>query len=474
MAMEKRSLSLELRNNGPEDGKLKVSGVVNKPGEKSQLLYSNGRQFYEIVDKGVFENAIKEANEILFLDSHDRKKILSSTKNDSLTLSETEDGVEMEATIVDTSYGRDAYALMNSGLVSNMSFGFQCLKDAWTRDSEGVLIRNLKKIKLNEVSCIKSAAYEDSAIQTRGLDIGDVEIPDMEEEGRGIEPEVNLNKFDFKNENGEVIGSLEVREVTAAEGAPKGGSKAELFIYDQIGNSKWESWFGAVVPQQIVSMISGLRKFDNIDLRINSPGGSVFGGYAIANLLKTVPGRKVAYIDGICASIATVIAMACDEIVMPSNTIFMIHPPSCSCGGTAKDFEKQAKILNTIEEGLLDIYEGRAVEGVTRAQIKELVDEETYLSGTEAAKIFNITVTKPSTEARCLPVVKDEFRSFEKMTEIVDGELVIKDIIPMEGPKDNSIVEPKEEPKAQTTELSDEERSRYQAMLDKIIEKEGN
>lgn len=475
MTMERRNLQLEVRETNSADGNMQLKGVVNKPGEMSQLLYSKGRKFYEVVAKGVFDKAIKEAKEILFLDSHDRTKILASTKNDSLTLIETDNGVEMTADIVNTSYGRDAYELISSGLIGNMSFGFNCVKDSWERGKDGVLVRTLHDIKLSEVSCVKAPAYTDSSIDTRGIDIGEIDIPELEDEQRDNEPEAkepeNPNLFEFKNEAGERIGSIELRELNVD--GNNDGADAELFIYDEIGNSKWEAWWGATVPHQIIAMVDKLRKCRNINLRINSPGGSVFGGYAIANLLKTVPGKKTAHVDGICASIATVIALACDEVVIPSNCIFMIHPPSSGCRGNAVDMRKTADLLDTIEEGLLDVYMQNAAEGVTRDKMKELVDAETYLSGAEAAKVFNITVKGVNTEARSICEVGDlevtefDLRALESVQEEPEN------IVGEEGASEGVEEEPKNEDENKEPEATIFDEDKLKAMLEDIKNKRG-
>ena len=463
MTMEKRNLSLELRSDNT-DGIMRVSGIVNKPGNMSKLLYSNGKRFYEIIDKGVFAKAIESAKEILFLDAHDRKRILASTKNGTLDINETENGVEMSAEIVNTTYGRDAFELMNSGLVGNMSFGFRCLKDSWSRDKDGVLVRTVKDMSISEVSCLQNPAYEDSEISTRGEDVGDVEIPTLEDEVReDVSQETINDKFEFKDESGEVIGSIEVREVSA-EGKGTSTKTAELFLYDQIGNSMWEAWFGATVPKQIVNMIDGLRGFNQVDVRINSPGGSVFGGNAIANLLKTVPGRKVAYVDGICASIATVIAMSCDEIIMPNNGIFMIHKPLCGVQGNADAMRKQIAILDKIQDGLVDTYMSRAKENVSRETINELVNAETWMTAKEAASYFdNITIENKKCKRSIELPASEERLSLESMVE--EREVVEEPI--------EEVVNEVEEAVASVGLSFEEVNEKLKAMLATINEKRG-
>src|SRR5699024_8214487 len=141
--------------------------------------------FVERIGKGVFKRAIENSKrDIDFLAEHDSSKILASTRNDSLTLHEDDSGLYMEATIAPTSWGRDAYTLIESGIYRNMSFGFKVVKDNWKSIENGLYERTIEDLELFEVSVVKNPAYSQSTIAARGIDVvEDVEPPsELQEE----------------------------------------------------------------------------------------------------------------------------------------------------------------------------------------------------------------------------------------------------------------------------------------------------
>ena len=182
MKMELRVQDSKMELNS--DGTLTVSGYVNKTNEPSNVLGS-AKRFVERIGKGVFARALENSKrDIDFLAEHDSSKILASTRNDSLTLHEDESGLYMEATIAPTSWGRDAYTLIESGIYRNMSFGFKVVKDKWKSIENGLYERTIEDLELFEVSVVKNPAYSQSTIAARGIDvIEDVEPPsELQEE----------------------------------------------------------------------------------------------------------------------------------------------------------------------------------------------------------------------------------------------------------------------------------------------------
>ena len=146
-----------------------------------------------------------------------------------------------------------------------------------------------------------------------------------------------------------------------------------------------------IYPKNIAEALKGAEE---VHVHINSYGGDAFAGVAIANILKNHKGRTVAYIDGLAASSASIIAFGCDEIIIPSNAYLMVHRVSCGMFGNANDFLKQIEVLEKIEEGIINSYLEKAVAGVTREQIKDFVMTETWFTGEDTAKYFNVTVDK--------------------------------------------------------------------------------
>jgi ATP-dependent Clp protease protease subunit len=174
---------------------------------------------------------------------------------------------------------------------------------------------------------------------------------------------------------------------------------AELYIYGDIMNYKWED--SDVVPQDVAEFLKTLDGKSKLNIFINSGGGSVFAGLAIYNQLKRHAADKTIYIDGVAASIASVIAMAGDRIVIPSNAFLMIHKPWSWQIGNANDMRKMAEDLDRIEDGIMNVYQTRLVDGVEIGTIRDLVQAETWLTGTEAAKYFRVEAGEENQAAAC-------------------------------------------------------------------------
>jgi len=153
--------------------------------------------------------------------------------------------------------------------------------------------------------------------------------------------------------------------------------EAEVMLYDEIGG-----WFGATADQFIDDLNQVTAP--NLRVRVNSPGGSVFEGIAIANALRSHPANVVVQVDGIAASIASVIAMAGDRVEMAPNTMMMIHDASGLCMGDASDMAEMAELLDLISDNIADAYAARA--GGTREQWREEMRAETWFLPEDAVK----------------------------------------------------------------------------------------
>jgi len=181
--IELRSLPLDIEGT-QEDGNMHVKGLVNQVGSISELLTNptNGKQFRETIAQGVFTRALQKGNVVDFYYNHDSNAILATTHNDSLQLQEDERGFVMEADIVDTTWGKNAYNLIQEGVYDYMSFGMQVLDEDWAITSGGDPLRIINDIILFEVSAVRNPAYRASGISVRGLDIvDDVDVPELKE-----------------------------------------------------------------------------------------------------------------------------------------------------------------------------------------------------------------------------------------------------------------------------------------------------
>lgn len=121
-----------------------------------------------------------------------------------------------------------------------------------------------------------------------------------------------------------------------------------------------------------------------INLHINSPGGSVFEGIAIYNMLKQNKAKVNVYVDGLAASIASVVAMSGDTIFMPSNAMMMIHNPWTYAVGNANELRKQADDLDQITKSSVQTYLSKAGDKLDKETLKQLMDDETWLTAQQA------------------------------------------------------------------------------------------
>ena len=151
--------------------------------------------------------------------------------------------------------------------------------------------------------------------------------------------------------------------------------RAEISIYDEIGA------YG-VSAKGFLAELGALPDEVPIDLRLNSPGGSVFDAVAIHNALQRHAGPVTVWIDGIAASAASYIAMAGDEIVMPENAFLMIHDPAGLVMGTAADMREMAGTLDKIAGSMVRGYAARS--GKPEAEIAALMAAETWFDATDA------------------------------------------------------------------------------------------
>ena len=173
---------------------------------------------------------------------------------------------------------------------------------------------------------------------------------------------------------------------------------AALYFYGEIVSDWWEAWSAAdKYPEAIRRMLDGLSD-EHLHIYINSPGGSVFAGMAIYNMLSRYKGRKTVHIDGIAASIASVIAMVGDVIEMPENTMLMIHRAWAAVSGNTEELARYAELLSQVDEAVMSVYSARLNGTDDAARVAELMSRESYLSAAETAALFRGVNVKPPLE----------------------------------------------------------------------------
>jgi len=152
----------------------------------------------------------------------------------------------------------------------------------------------------------------------------------------------------------------------------------EILIYDDIGPEEW----GGVSAKGVKAQLDAMGEADEIVVRINSPGGDVFDGFAIYNLLKEHPAHVTVKVDGMAASAASVIAMAGDRIEMAANARMMIHNPWTMAIGDSANMRKTAELLDQIKDSIVATYGSRVK--MEAADIAEAMDSEWWFGAKDA------------------------------------------------------------------------------------------
>ncbi len=164
-------------------------------------------------------------------------------------------------------------------------------------------------------------------------------------------------------------------------------TSADIYIYDEIG-----MW--GISAKRFTEDLISLGNINHINLHIHSPGGEVFEGIAIYNQLKNHNANITVYIDGLAASMASVIAMVGDEVKMPKNAMMMIHKPWGVSWGDANDMRDYADLLDKVENVLIPAYMEKT--GKTKEEIEAMLGEETWLTAEECVEHgFANTVIEP-------------------------------------------------------------------------------
>lgn len=184
---------------------------------------------------------------------------------------------------------------------------------------------------------------------------------------------------------------------------------ADLYFYGDIVSSWYGAWDDTDQYPESVRNFLDEHKGKNLNIYINSGGGSVFAGLAIYNMLKRHEGQKTVYVDGLAASIASVIMFAGDKVVIPNSAMMMIHKPWSRLAGNSTELRKLADNLDEIEKCILNIYEENLKDGVDIESIKEMVNAETWLTGDEASDYFNVEIGEGKQAVAC---VSDYFKDY--------------------------------------------------------------
>lgn len=165
--------------------------------------------------------------------------------------------------------------------------------------------------------------------------------------------------------------------------AKAGSSSADLVIYGPVGEVMWGDEVSAkMVSDELKKLPDSVKE---INVRLNSPGGDCFMGIAIYNRLKQHPAKIKCYVDGLSASIASIIMLAADEVIIGEGALVMIHLPWSVSMGNRNDLENTISRLMDVEEQMISIYSKRMK--MSRAEIRALLEKETWMDAQEAVDV---------------------------------------------------------------------------------------
>ena len=153
-------------------------------------------------------------------------------------------------------------------------------------------------------------------------------------------------------------------------------AEPSIYIYDMI-SAEWG--YGAL---DAVADIAAVGDVPVLNVRISSPGGDVFESRAIMNAIKRFNGKTVAHIDGLCASAATSIALACDEVVISDDSMFMVHNAQGMAFGDKSAMRATADLMETVEMAIVNDYTAKT--GKSEDEIKALMQAETWMTPKQA------------------------------------------------------------------------------------------
>lgn len=203
----------------------------------------------------------------------------------------------------------------------------------------------------------------------------------------------------------------------------KAENTAELIIFGEITSSRWAN--SDVIPSDVNNLLNEIEESDALDIYINSPGGSVFAGIAIYNMLVRHKGYKRVFVEGYAASIASVIAMAGDEIIVPENAYLMIHKAWGFAIGNADDLREQADLYERFDTTIANAYMTKAKDGRTFDEFLELMKAETWFDGFTAQDYFNVTSTEAVDIAACLD--GDLYKNYKLPQNLLTNNIKVRD-----------------------------------------------
>lgn len=200
------------------------------------------------------------------------------------------------------------------------------------------------------------------------------------------------------------------------------GKSGEIWLYQEVGG-----YWDGVTAKQFSDELKKLSGVETINLHINSPGGDVFDGIAIYNMLKSHPASVVVDIDGLAASIASVVAMSGDEVRIAANGMMMIHDAWAFAVGNSSDMRKTAEMLDKVDLNIVDTYVKKS--GSDSDKIKSLMSAETWMTSQEAKDLGLVDlITDELQMAAHFDLSKFRYKNQPNPVDLLTGDVVDKDL----------------------------------------------
>lgn len=238
--------------------------------------------------------------------------------------------------------------------------------------------------------------------------------------------------------------------------------------------------FRTIGPDSLEAFLKECAVGEKVKIEINSPGGSVIAGLAMANMIKNSKAHVIAHVVGIAASMASVVACACDEIQMEEAAFLMIHNPWSEAEGDAEDMRHAADVLESMEEAMRAFYRGKFPQ-MTDAELDQLMAEETWMTGADCKARGMVCELVPSDVRAAACVTR---RHFKKMPDAAAKFMEIHDAQPAaDAPQPEAATEPvaaaapqgepvaAAQPEAATEPQADNWEARYKGAMRKMSEK---
>lgn len=164
-----------------------------------------------------------------------------------------------------------------------------------------------------------------------------------------------------------------------------------IYFYGDIAGAAWEKdgLEENKCPQDVQDFFNSIPEKAPVNVYMNSGGGDAYAGLAIANMIRRHKGKTTGHVDGLAASIASVIVSGCDDVIIHNGGQFMMHKPLTIAIGNANDFKESIKRLDACQDCITDVYMSKAKPGVTRDTITKLINAETWLGAASAQRYFN-------------------------------------------------------------------------------------